>query len=86
MYNYSTDEGKSHWYLDRDGSVILVGLINLGSYFILLNTMLPISLIVTMEITKVIQALHISWDTDMFSLAAGKGMTVNTTTINEELG
>ena len=56
------------------------------TYFLLFNTMIPISLIITLEIVKVFQCVYMMWDTVMFSLEDNAGCNVTTTTINEELG
>jgi hypothetical protein len=50
---YSTKSGKAHNYTGAtDTHPVVFALIQLGSYFLLLNTMVPISLIVTLEIIK----------------------------------
>jgi magnesium-transporting ATPase (P-type) len=56
------------------------------TYFILLNTMIPISLVVTLEIVKVIQAYFISRDRELYVEAKNRPCEVMTSTINEELG
>jgi phospholipid-transporting ATPase len=60
--------------------------LNFFSYFLLLATLIPISLIVTLEVIKTIQAYFIAQDAQMFEPEADGGTTVSTTTINEELG
>lgn len=60
--------------------------INFFAYFLLLNTMIPISLIVTLEIIKVLQCIFIMWDSTMYSVEDDAGCNVSSTTINEELG
>ena len=60
--------------------------INFFSYFLLLNTMIPISLIVTLEIIKVFQCIFMMWDSEMYSIDDDAGCHVSSTTINEELG
>mmetsp|Transcript_43447 Transcript_43447/g.51124 ORF Transcript_43447/g.51124 Transcript_43447/m.51124 type:complete len:346 (+) Transcript_43447:168-1205(+) len=56
------------------------------SYFLLLNTMIPISLVITLEIAKVFQSVFVMWDSTMFSLEDNAGCNVSSTTINEEFG
>jgi len=56
------------------------------TYFILFNTMLPISLIVTLELVKVCQSYFIAVDQDFYNAKKGKGCKVMTRSINEELG
>jgi len=60
--------------------------LNFFAYFLLLNTMIPISLVITLEIIKVVQCYFISVDAQMYSLEDAAGCHVSTTTINEELG
>jgi phospholipid-translocating P-type ATPase (flippase) len=73
------------YYLGNDNSDENVFL-NFFSYFLLLSTLIPISLIVTLEVTKVIQCYFISQDAQMFDAEADAGTKVSSTTINEELG
>jgi len=48
------DEDSKAYYLTFEYNVGTNGVITFFSYFLLLSTMLPISLIVTLEIAKVI--------------------------------
>ena len=43
-------------------SYAVEGAITVGSYFILLNTMIPISLLVSIEIVKFVQGIFIGFD------------------------
>ena len=56
------------------------------TYFLLLNTMIPISLIVTLEIIKVVLGLLIEWDTKLYSKFRHIFCKARTVSINEELG
>ena len=56
------------------------------TYFLLLNTMIPISLIVTIEIIKMIQGFMIEWDTKLYSKFRHVFCKARTVSINEELG
>ena len=56
------------------------------TYFLLLNTLIPISLIVTIEIIKVIQGLLIEWDTKLYSKFRHVFCKARAVSINEELG
>ena len=56
------------------------------TYFLLLNTLIPISLIITMEIVKVIQGFFISWDVELYSKIRNKFAKAKTVSIIEELG
>ncbi|CAD8052350.1 unnamed protein product [Paramecium sonneborni] len=56
------------------------------SFFLLYNTMIPISLVVSMEFVKVFQCYFINKDQDMYSQKRDKFARAQTSTINEELG
>ena len=56
------------------------------TYFLLLNTMIPISLIVTIEIIKMIQGIVMEWDIKLFSFVRHAFCKAKTVSINEELG
>ena len=62
------------------------GVLRFFTYFILLNTMIPISLIVSLELVKMAQSYFISKDEDMYVKAKDRYPQVMTSTINEELG
>jgi P-type E1-E2 ATPase len=81
----SIDDANQEAYLGK-GNSDEDFYINFFSYFLLLNTMIPISLIVTLEIIKVLQCIFIVWDAKMFSVDDDAGCNVSSTTINEELG
>jgi len=55
-------------------------------YFLLLNTLIPISLIVTIEMVKLIQAFFITNDAQMFCQERDKPAKVSSASLNEELG
>jgi phospholipid-translocating P-type ATPase (flippase) len=65
---------------------IVAGLISFFSYFLLFNTMIPISLIVTLELVKYGQSFFMKWDTDMYSTLRSKYVEVNSSSLNEEMG
>ncbi|GBC10641.1 hypothetical protein RclHR1_00980018 [Rhizophagus clarus] len=56
------------------------------AYIILFNTMIPISLYVTMEIIKLAQVYFINHDLDMYHEETDTPAEAHTSTINEELG
>ena len=60
------------------------GGITAGSYFILLNTMIPISLLVSIQVIKFAQGLFIGFD--IFMKKNGHQGKAFRSTINEELG
>ena len=56
------------------------------TYLLLLNTMIPISLIITLELVKIIQGLFIGVDVESYSFNRKKYITTNSVSLNEELG
>jgi magnesium-transporting ATPase (P-type) len=56
------------------------------TYFVLINTMIPISLIVSLEIVKMAQSIFINKDKFMHSKLMEKGAWVRSASLNEELG
>ena len=61
-------------------------LISFFTYLLLLNTMIPISLIVTLEIVKIGQGLFMSADVEGYSFVRDKYIRPNAFSLNEELG
>ena len=59
---------------------------NYFTYFLLFNTLIPISLIVTIEIVKVMQGLFIRWDCLMYSFVYKVFTRPKSVSLNEELG
>ncbi|RLN96103.1 hypothetical protein BBJ28_00024677, partial [Nothophytophthora sp. Chile5] len=55
------------------------------SFVVLMNTLIPISLVVTVEIVKTIHAKFITWD-DQMRNSDGAGALANTTSLTDELG
>lgn len=76
-----TTEEKA-WYL-TDASVAFFPI--LVSFIILFNTMIPLSLYVSLEIVKLSQILLMN-DIDMYDETSNTPMEARTSTINEELG
>ena len=56
------------------------------TYFLLLNTLIPISLIVSIEIIKMIQSFFIKWDITLYSKVRHCFCDVKSVSIIEELG
>lgn len=83
---WSSQNLDSHWYLSRELGSEVEGVLTFFTYFILNSTMIPISLVVTLELVKLAQCYFLMVDEGMFSKVRGKYAKVSTTTINEELG
>ncbi|NWU25688.1 AT8A1 ATPase, partial [Dyaphorophyia castanea] len=74
------------WYLDLNyGGASNFGL-NFLTFIILFNNLIPISLLVTLEVVKFIQAYFINWDTDMHYEPTDTAAMARTSNLNEELG
>lgn len=60
--------GQKHWYLsyEEDFSASLLSFYVYFSYFLLFNTMIPISLIVSLEFVKVFQSYFMMADEEMY--------------------
>ncbi|XP_035707626.1 phospholipid-transporting ATPase ID isoform X1 [Folsomia candida] len=65
---------------------IIISLLVFFSYAIILNTVVPISLYVSVEVIRLMQSLLINWDLKMYHEASGTPAKARTTTLNEELG
>ena len=72
------------WWGFKNPNLLSEFFVILLAYFILLNTFLPISLIITIELLRIFQSLFFKAD-DHFKLE-GQPMMVNTVSLNEELG
>ncbi|CAI7601272.1 unnamed protein product [Penicillium pancosmium] len=82
-YTYWSDDVEKHsWYLS-DASVEIGPIFT--SFLIMFNTMIPISLYVSMEIVKVVQMFLLN-DIDMYDPETNTPLEARTSTINEELG
>lgn len=76
-------KGKKMWFLTG----LEVGVVpNLMGFIIMFNTLIPLSLYVSMEIVKVCQMLMMQSDIDMYHEATDTPFEAHTSTINEELG
>ena len=69
-----------------DINVILFFVIKLGTWCVLMNNLVPISLLMTMELVKYFQGWFISWDVDIYDKEKKVMTKVQTSTLNEELG
>uniref|UniRef100_A0A8C4EKY6 Phospholipid-transporting ATPase n=1 Tax=Dicentrarchus labrax TaxID=13489 RepID=A0A8C4EKY6_DICLA len=80
--------GNDAWYMDlncKNGGAANFGL-NFLTFIILFNNLIPISLLVTLEVIKFIQAFFINWDTDMLYEPTNTPAMARTSNLNEELG
>ncbi|NXU85232.1 AT8B1 ATPase, partial [Xiphorhynchus elegans] len=80
--------GNSSWYLydAQDISPPYRGFLNFWGYIIVLNTMVPISLYVSVEVIRFGQSYFINWDLQMYYPEKDTAAKARTTTLNEQLG
>ena len=83
--NLYNDEGESYVFDHSEGNGI-DSFINFFTYLLLLNTLIPISLIITLEIVKLIQGLFMSSDIYSYSKIRKRWLTPNSVSLNEECG
>lgn len=80
---YLQNDLHKAWYLfDQDVGVAAT----LMGFIIMYNTLIPLSLYVTMEIIKVMQLLFLQYDIDMYDPKSNTPADAKTATILEELG
>ena len=70
---FNRDNNATHTYIIWSNTPAVDGVLLFFSYFVLVNTMIPISLIVSIEIVKVTQSYFINKDRFMFSNFRQKG-------------
>lgn len=73
-------------YLTDLGSCSQQFFLTFASYFLLLNTMIPISLVVSLEFVKFGQAYYMERDPEMYSHPNQQSLKVFACAVNEELG
>ncbi|KAF4792715.1 ATPase phospholipid transporting 8B1 [Turdus rufiventris] len=80
--------GNSSWYLydAQDSSPAYRGFLNFWGYIIVINTMVPISLYVSVEMIRFGQSYFINWDLQMYYPEKDTAAKARTTTLNEQLG
>ncbi|RCK59425.1 putative phospholipid-transporting ATPase DNF3 [Candida viswanathii] len=71
------------WYLFRQDAGVAATLMG---FIIMYNTLIPLSLYVTMEIIKVMQLCFLQFDIDMYHVESNTPADAKTATILEELG
>ncbi|XP_076005457.1 putative phospholipid-transporting ATPase IM [Genypterus blacodes] len=69
-----------------DNSSFLSAFLTFWSYVIILNTVVPISLYVSVEFIRLGNSFYIDWDRKMYHAHSNTPAEARTTTLNEELG
>uniref|UniRef100_A0A673YFB6 Phospholipid-transporting ATPase n=1 Tax=Salmo trutta TaxID=8032 RepID=A0A673YFB6_SALTR len=80
--------GRKAWYLNdgKDQTASYRGFLSFWGYIIVLNTMVPISLYVSVEVIRLGQSKFINWDLQMYYQEKDTPAKARTTTLNEQLG
>ncbi|XP_076020079.1 phospholipid-transporting ATPase IC [Genypterus blacodes] len=80
--------GTKAWYLydGKDQDASYRGFLSFWGYIIVLNTMVPISLYVSVEVIRLGQSKFINWDLQMYYAEKDTPAKARTTTLNEQLG
>ena len=76
-------EIKLHSYLPTTGTNFFLQFL---TFFILYNNLIPISLLVTLEGVKFVQAYFVNWDSEMYYAPTDTYALARTSNLNEELG
>ncbi|XP_072272623.1 phospholipid-transporting ATPase IC-like [Pyxicephalus adspersus] len=84
----TNNNGNSSWYLNDKNNYdpSYRGFLGFWGYIIVLNTMVPISLYVSIEMIRLGQSLFINWDLHMYYPKKDTPAKARTTTLNEQLG
>ncbi|XP_052412625.1 probable phospholipid-transporting ATPase IM [Carassius gibelio] len=77
---------KFNAFLPREENTALSAFLTFWSYIIILNTVVPISLYVSMEVIRLGNSYYINWDRNMYHARTDTPAEARTTTLNEELG
>ncbi|KAF3702330.1 Phospholipid-transporting ATPase IC [Channa argus] len=82
------DIGSKSWYLydGKNQDAAYRGFLSFWGYIIVLNTMVPISLYVSVEVIRLGQSKFINWDLQMYFADKDTPAKARTTTLNEQLG
>lgn len=84
IWNHANED--NHEYLDLIYKAKLRAVLSFFTYFLLNNTMIPISLIVSLEFIKVFQAYFIKQDDDFKMSDNENSISVFSSSLNESLG
>jgi phospholipid-transporting ATPase len=77
---------KAQWYLPAPPEIRTEAILSWFTYLVLLDILIPISLYVSMELVRFVQAFLISRDTEMYYLPNNCPAQARTSNLNEELG
>jgi len=83
---WTSGNGSLHWYLGLEDVPTANFGYNLLTFIILFNNLIPISLQVTIEVVRFIQATFINNDLEMYHAETDTPACARTSNLNEELG
>jgi magnesium-transporting ATPase (P-type) len=90
IFETSNINTGKHWYFFRNETnkrnTAYLFFILLISHIVIINAMIPISLYVTLELVRVLQAFFVKWDKNMYDEESQTGANAKTTTISDDLG
>ncbi|XP_077138750.1 phospholipid-transporting ATPase IC-like isoform X1 [Ranitomeya variabilis] len=88
FWESNVNSGNMSWYLydGYDYAPNYRGFLGFWGYIIVLNTMVPISLYVSVEMIRLGQSYFINWDLHMYYPKKDTGAKARTTSLNEQLG
>ncbi|XP_056400695.1 phospholipid-transporting ATPase IC-like [Hyla sarda] len=88
FWESNVNSGNSSWYLydGKDYAPNYRGFLGFWGYIIVLNTMVPISLYVSVEMIRLGQSFFIDWDLHMYYPKKDTAAKARTTSLNEQLG
>ena len=82
-----SEEEQNNSYIEYlPFNLVIDSVLSFFTYLLLLNTMIPVSLVVTLELIKIIQGVFISMDAKSYSFIRKKFIKINSVSLNEELG
>ncbi|VUZ40996.1 unnamed protein product [Hymenolepis diminuta] len=79
-------KGETMWYLGGVELTWMNAFYMCITAFIIFHTIIPISLQVTLEVVRFVQALFINWDLDMYDAKTNTPAMARTSNLNEDLG
>lgn len=90
-YVWEKDKGRSFrfflpWESFYDNKAGLIALINWPGFVMVLNTLIPISLYISVEVIRLGQSLVINWDLHLYHAETDTPAVARNTTLSEELG
>jgi len=84
---FATDNSNNSYIFDSmPYSAVLQGFMAWATFFLLLNSLIPISMIISLEVVKFLQSLLIEADIRLYGEEVDKPAKVQTLNIQEELG